>query len=740
MGLNFGRGENTAPVPTTEKTGSLSQTSQVRRFGDYELLEEIARGGMGVVYKARQVSLNRIVAVKMLLFGEFASDEAIKRFGIEAEAVASLRHPNIVALHEVGKQEGQHYFSMDYIEGESLAEALRAGPLAPRRAAALLKTIAEAIHYAHQRGILHRDIKPANILLDAKGEPHVTDFGLARLVEQGSSLTQTEAVLGTPNFMAPEQAAGRTRQVTTATDVFSLGAVFYQMLTGCAPFQGETAMQTLRQVLEAEPKRPRSLNPNIDDDLELICLKCLEKEPARRYGSAEGLAQDLARWLRHEPIIAAAPSALYKFRKFAQRHRVGLTSAATIVLLLVAGAVLSTWEALRARAAEKKALAQAAKSHRTTQFVEEMLTGAGPSIAYGRDPGVLFDILDKTAASIDTEFAGEPEIEQELRQFIGGAYFDLGKCHEAERMFRRALELAQQLCGPEHVAVSDALLNLGVALQGQSKMREAETNMIAGLAMRRKLLGNDSTEVAMALHNWAGVLSCESRFREAERAGREALNIELKARGNEHREVAMMYDSLAGVFSNEGKIGEADSYHKRALAVYRKLRPTDTKEAVMLVLGMADNLRKQGKLDETEKVLYESMSHLPKPTPDRPALEPPELGVVLHHLADLLAEKKEYEKARPLARDAVAMYSRHPDWSPRERLHALDVLAFVAEPSELADLEEAYRDAVTQTKSRFANASSVITGLEKDLDRLLHQHANQKQPGIGGSNGVLAVP
>ena len=369
-----------------------------------------------------------------------------------------------------------------------------------------------------------------------------------------------------------------------------------------------------------------------------------------------------------------------------------------------------------------------------------MLTGAGPSISFGRDPGVLLDIVDKTAASIDKEFADQPEIEEEVRQFIGGVYFDLGKYVESERMFRRAFELARQVGGPQHIAVSDSLLNLASALQGQSRMREAETNINAAVAMRRKLLGNNSPEVALALRNLVGVLSCESRLPEAESVCREALDIELKAWGKEHHDVAMMYATLAQVLFYRGNLDQAEFYYRQGLEIYRKLYGTDTKEGAMLVLGMADTLRAQHRLDDAENLLRDSMAHLPKPTPDRPTQEPPELGVVLHHLADLLAEKKDFEKARPLARDAVAMYSRHSDWSPRERLHALYVLASVAEPDELADLEEDYRNAVADTKTRYGTASSVVAALEKDLDRLLHQQANERPPGADSNNPVPAVP
>lgn len=318
-----------------------------RSFGSYELIEELARGGMGIVYKARQTQLNRMVALKVIAAGPFASPDFLARFRTEAETAAGLDHPHIVPIYEVGEFEGQPFFSMKLVEGGALSHQIAnsGSCLFADKSAALMTKLARAVHYAHQHGVLHRDIKPGNVLVDHQGEPHLTDFGLARLVERNSSLTRSMAMLGTPSYMSPEQARGDTKRLTTAVDVYGLGALFYEVLTGYPPFAAGTTMETVHQVLEREPRRPSALRSGIDRDLETICLKCLEKQPAHRYGSAEALAADLDRWQRHEPIHARAPSPVERFAKWVRRNAGAFTAIVTIGLLLLGGIILSTWQA-----------------------------------------------------------------------------------------------------------------------------------------------------------------------------------------------------------------------------------------------------------------------------------------------------------------------------------------------------------------------------------------------------------
>jgi serine/threonine protein kinase/Tfp pilus assembly protein PilF len=325
-------------------------------FGDYELLEEIGRGGQGVVYRARQKSLNRTVALKVIGLGPWTTEAHLKRFRREAEAAASLDHSGIVPIYKVGERDGSCYFCMKFVEGGQLDEVMRRAPMSIPQSAELIAKVARTVHYAHEHGIVHRDIKPGNILLDAKGEPHLTDFGLARLVEAESTVTGTLVAMGTPSYMAPEQAAGNNAAVGKATDVYGLGAVLYRLLTGHPPFAGGTTYETIRLLLDTEPRQPRLWNPKADRDLSTICLKCLEKDPKRRYSSALSLAEDLEHWLKHEPIQAKQSGFFTNARKWVRR-KPAIAGLVAALVALAAAMGWSVWESGLFRPPPQKSIA-----------------------------------------------------------------------------------------------------------------------------------------------------------------------------------------------------------------------------------------------------------------------------------------------------------------------------------------------------------------------------------------------
>jgi len=345
LASSVGPKTTSANVPSAHTSAPVTAG---QRFGDYELLKEIARGGFGVVFKARQLSLNRTVAVKILLAGRFATREAVHRFQQEAQTAASLQHPNIVPIHEIAEHDGTPFFSMDYVDGQSLSEVAHDQPLAPRRAAAYVKAMAEAIQFAHERGVLHRDLKPSNALIDSFDQPRITDFGLAKRLSGDSDLTVTGQVLGTPSYAAPEQVTAQRGKVGPASDVYSLGAILYHLMTTRPPFVAENIEATLLQVLNTEPVAPRLLNPNAPADLETICLKCLEKEPARRYRSAQELADELNRFLQGEPIHARPVGKVEKAWRWCRRKPLVATLLASLLVVFFTGFGATLWQWRRA--------------------------------------------------------------------------------------------------------------------------------------------------------------------------------------------------------------------------------------------------------------------------------------------------------------------------------------------------------------------------------------------------------
>jgi hypothetical protein len=424
----------------------------------YEILGELSRGGMGVVFKARQVSLKRVVALKMLRDGVLAGPGELARFRREAEAVARLQHPHVVQIHEIGEAEGRPFFSLEYVEGGSLAQKLGGTPLPSRQAALLAEPLARAVHAAHQRGIIHRDLKPANVLLTADGQPKITDFGLARHLDADPGQTPSGAVVGTPSYMAPEQAGGKARQAGPAADVYALGAILYELLTGRPPFRAATPLDTVLQVMSEEPVPPSRLQPKVARDLETICLKCLNKEPDRRYASAADLADDLHRYLGGQPIRARPTPVWRRALKWAKRRpalaALGVVSAAAGLALV--GVLLGFNAALRHErdrfreqrdladknrqiAEAQRARAEAAQRMALLALLREGVTALRQE---GDDLLALFRAGRTTSPGLLRSIRGQAEAELQLRQDPGKRLQVLAN---TLRTFQQVEEIATQL-------------------------------------------------------------------------------------------------------------------------------------------------------------------------------------------------------------------------------------------------------------------------------------------------------
>ncbi|MCW5555413.1 MAG: serine/threonine protein kinase [Verrucomicrobiae bacterium] len=794
--FSFVEMEREGDQPTlAESAGPLPRT-----FGDYEVVEELARGGMGVVYRARQSSLQRTVALKMVAAGHLASPTSIQRFKTEAEAAANLDHPNIVPIYEIGEHDGQHYFTMKLIEGASLAQrfeefmladvgggreravergtppssaglhpavsricnppesssvdagksserlpntirrysrlkicatrlfAVRTSPghstaILRERAdklAALLAKVAEAVHYAHQRGILHRDLKPGNILIDRDGQPHVTDFGLAKRVEADSGLTVSGEIMGTPAYMAPEQAAGNVRQVTTAADVFSLGVILYQLLTGRIPFAGATPVEIFHNIIHSEPPAPRSLSPTVPRDLETICLKSLEKDATKRFGSAKEVAEELNRFVRGEPIQARPVSRPERVWRWSRRNpALAGFAAATIILLLtmLIGAPVALWREATLR---QRAESEAVKSREVARFLKSMLEGVGPSVAQGRDVTILKEILDKTAERVGTELKGQPDVEAELYQTLGEVAFVLGEPDKTETWLKKALALRQEFYGEVHAEVANTLDSLALAYYGQGRYMDAEEVGLKALAMQRKTRGNEHTNVATSLNNLGITLTELNRWDDALQRYQEALCIRTNQLGEVHSEVAVTLNCMAVAFAKQLNMRDAETVQRRALEIQRSILPDPHPDLALSVMNFANWLQVLGRLEAAAPLYHDALRM-------QRALQgdPRELATTLNNHGLLLERMGHWAESENAHTNALAIRKElFTNDHPHLAFTLNNLASLRAAQGRFEEAKALHLDALAMRRRLGGEGDADVTASSANLARVLRQEGN----------------
>jgi serine/threonine protein kinase/Flp pilus assembly protein TadD len=632
----------------------------------YEITREVQRGGQGVIYEAVQKSTKRLVAIKVLSGGRLASSQGWARFEREVEILARLRHPNIVAIHESGVLGTSAYFVMDYIAGQSLDEwiAQHGGPGDTATLGAALRLfikICEAVNAAHLLGVIHRDLKPSNIRIDPAGEPRVLDFGLAKLVAEESddsaglpALTVTGQFVGSLPWASPEQAEGSQDKVDIRTDVYSLGVILYQMLTGQFPYPVSGRMRdVVHNIVHVEAVRPRALRREIGDEVETIVLRCLQKEPARRYQSAGELARDVARYLAGEPIEAKRDSGWYVLRKTLWRHRVPVALAAAVGLVVTVSAA-----ALLVMYGEQgRLLAQAQRQTRNAERTRELLQRTldeVTQIGQGADVTLKRALLSELARSVGPDMTDQPEVEAIVRDALGRTYQRLGLYEEAEPHLRAALALRVRLYGHENLEVSASLHNLAELRKDRTQHAEAESLFREALAIRKKLLGPEHEDVAATLYSLGDALQSQGKLAEAEPLHRQALALFRKLRGDEHPDVAHCLTGLGLLLTNREDYRAAETYLRDALAMYRRLLGAAHPDIASSAINLAKLLHILGDYAAADALFREGIATYRKLLGD----QHDNVAWGLHRYALLLQSEGEYAQAEGAAREALAIYRK----------------------------------------------------------------------------------
>ncbi len=679
------------PIPSTE-TLRDAPTRAPKRIGHYHIKRVLASGGMGTVYEATQEKPRRTVALKLMKHG-IASRSALRRFEYESQILARLRHPGIAQVYEAGTHRDDSgtvpFFAMEYIVGaKPITRYAKEKKLGTRERMILFAQVCDAVHHGHQKGIIHRDLKPSNILVDASGQVKIIDFGVARSTDSDLAVTtlQTDIgqLIGTLQYMSPEQCEADPHNIDTRSDVYALGVVFYELLCGKLPYDvTRVALYTATRIIrEEQPAKLSTLNKTLRGDVETIVLKALEKDRERRYQSATDFAQDIRRYLSNEAIIARPPSVIYQFRVLMRRNKPVFASIAVVFVVLVCATIVSTTQYFKAERARleavaardvarqqrdraitaerraeeeaQRALTEAAKSEQIATFMKDMLKGVGPSKALGRDTTMLREILDQTAQRVGAKLANQPEVEASIRNTIGQTYVDLGIFGAADEHLRAAEAIATRELGdedPQTLRIRAAFARL---LQYQGEFPAAEALVRRTLEIQRRVLGHRHPDTLACLNSLADLRGRQGYYAEAETLYHQALEARRDALGNEHPDTLGTMHSLATALRTQGKYPEAETLERQTLAIRRRVLGDDHPDTLDSIQNLAVVLRHQGKQAEAEPLYRQSVDIKRRVL----GAEHPSTLKSMNNLAFALEKQGKYAAAEEVYRQTVDLKRR----------------------------------------------------------------------------------
>ncbi|MFZ2053815.1 MAG: serine/threonine-protein kinase [Candidatus Aminicenantales bacterium] len=656
--------------------------------GKYKLLEELGSGGMGVVYLAEQVEpVRRRVALKIIKLG-MDTREVVARFETERQSLAVMNHPNIAKVLDAGATDtGRPYFVMELARGIPITDYCDRHKLSAQDRLRLFIAVCQAVQHAHQKGVIHRDLKPSNILVVIQDDgpvPKIIDFGIAKATDhrlaQRTLFTEQGQLIGTPEYMSPEQAEMSGLDVDTRTDVYSLGVILYELLVGTLPFEVEklrsagfgeiqriireteppkasTRLSTLKdtqvKIAERRGTDPGSLLKLLRGDLDWITMKAMAKDRTHRYSTASELAADIERYLRHEPVLAGPPSTVYRIRKYVRRHKLGVAAAAVVMLAVLIGTAGTTIGLLRAVRAEKKAIEEAATAKRVSDFLVDLFQVSDPSEARGNTITAR-EILDKGAAQIDQGLEDQPTVRARLVETIGTVYRSLGLYEQAIKMLEKALEITRGLYGSDHLIVADALHNLGIVYDDLGRYEEAASLFRQSMEIREKKLGPDDPEVARSLNSLAIVYWNQGKYADAEPLLERSLAIKEKTLGPDAPDLANTLINLGVLKHTQNKYDEAEALFKRALAISEKKLGADHPDLGTILNNLGSLYEDQGRRADAEPMYLRSLAIWEK------ALGPdhPDVAIAVHNLANLYRNLKRYAEAEPLYLRSLAVWEK----------------------------------------------------------------------------------